>query len=222
MDDRKSVLVQEKHLKASFGSKLRNWPWVTLTLIAVSWLLYLPNEGQLMHYLRKSDNGLLVIFVAHPVFHIDLAHILGNTIGLLIVGTLIESWMATGSRHRILAKCYLVSLGSTYLFWKVVSNHSWFPPVGLSGMISSGVPFLLLYYLLSPVSSMRLGGWNKLAPIGIGFAFASLVLSDPSGLTGLSRIQAEYANKIHFSCFMIAFCIALRPAIERAQTIYRN
>jgi len=148
-----------------------------------------------------------VAVLLHPIFHISMAHLVGNTIfGLAVVGTLIETWMIQLRhlfRYGILLCCYLVSLGVTCLVWA----ESGTPAIGLSGVVFAAVPFTFFYYVTFS-DRIDLIGLSVFAPIGIGFSIAALVLPIVAGITEMGHTVISESSMLHLLATIPSFVIA--------------
>lgn len=142
--------------------------------------------------------GQVLAFLLHPIIHVSVAHLLGNTIfGLIIIGVLVESWMRLlkrRARYTIFLICYLVSLGVGCMSW--ISPLGGHPPLGSSGLIFAMLPFTVFYYL-AYCGRIRFDGLNRFAPIGIGFVAAFLVLPFVIGFTETGNLMVSHSAELH-------------------------
>jgi len=194
---------------------------VTWALLIGSWLFFLAPKNLLLYPLMESDNNLLLLWIFHPIIHVGFPHILGNTIGLLFIGTLIEKWMSARLRFRYLtfAMCYLISLAVWYVL-VIFRSSERIALVGLSALLYSGLPFLLFNYLRSS-DPVQVEGERKLVPIGIGFMMASLLLPVLSRRAYSSYINIDLSMEAHLFAFSLAFDVsACSFLIERMRNRY--
>lgn len=177
---------------------VKKFPWVTVTLVVASWVFYfLVGRYEYSWIWGWEIDVLMVRFVFHPVLHSNSGHLLGNTV-FLLAGGLIESWMMFTRKIRwgILFLCYLISLDISLLGWIALTpTHR--PPVGLSGMISAALAFLLVYCWMFR-RRIRFRGWNGLALVGTLLLLASLVWNTVNIVTGVfaGLYDPEYLYQI--------------------------
>ena len=125
---------------------LRRVPWGTIALVAASVLFFYLALPPLREWLESDPTGKMVSLLIHPLIHENEDHLWGNIFfGLLIAGTLIESWMThltQRSRWSILLTCYVISLTVSLGDWIVTGRIG----VGTSDLAFAGLAFCLIYY----------------------------------------------------------------------------
>jgi len=212
---------------------LRKLPPVATALIVLSWICYGLNRvsfDELLNSALKDSTGQIIVFLLHPIVHMDLNHLFQNFLGIFISGSLIELSMTDLKRivrYGMLTYCYLVSLAVSYLEWAKPSEFIDFPnlfPVGLSGIIFAALPFALFHYLSFP-SRMRAKNLHALGPIGIGFLLGALMFPFLSVLyeRGLNLALLPRPAFLHLYAFLPSAVLAyLLFVVLRPRRIFQS
>ena len=109
-----------------------------------------------------------VAFLLHPIIHLNWGHLFLDAVLALIVGIMLERWAVLGFKSRLLifGLCYFSSLTAVHMKWTYI-GPTLDLTLGLSGMISAAIPFLVFYFWFFR-KQLRFSGWNTLSPIGLG------------------------------------------------------
>jgi len=168
-------------------------PFLTIALMTFSVLYFFT--------LRNPPPNKFLEWVLSPIIHRDEVHIAGNLEGIAIAGCLVELWVARSYRERceLFLMAYAISMGMSSARWRYFGE----PSIGLSLCIFLFLAFALYHYC---VSTQTLRGFQKVAPVGIGFLFGYLVVQFVSDwlLNGFS--QAVNTDWQHF--FAVLFGLA--------------
>jgi len=206
---------------------------VTTALIILSWICYGLKQApfdRLLSSALKNPTGQIIVFLLHPIVHMDFNHLSQNFLGIFISGSLIELSMTDLKRvvrYGMLTYCYLVSLAVSYSEWAKPSEFIDSPnlfPVGLSGIIFAALPFALLYYLSFP-RRMRVKGLHVLGPIGIGFLLGALMFPFLSVLyeRGLNLALLPRPAFLHLYAFLPSVVLAyLLFVVLRPRRIFQS
>jgi membrane associated rhomboid family serine protease len=131
----------------------------------------------------------------------------------VILGSLVETWMAPLSRKRhvvIFGLSYLVSFLFVLVAWIAFGSE---PGIGASGMVFAILGFVVYYYYAFP-NLLQLQGRRRHAPLLIGIVLAPLIISlftfVPASHIGFQLQVAVtlYTFAIHWICFIFAFFAA--------------
>jgi hypothetical protein len=154
---------------------LKNLPYATLTLSASIYILTYHVWAGRVIALPLPVGRYDFVDLLHPVILSQGYDFLSNILLLLVAGTLIESWMIISRkwRLRILGLCYFASLAS------IAVEKYFLPPnqgvvLGPSRLISAGLGFILIYYILFR-RDIRFNSLGVFAPIGVGLLIWPLV-----------------------------------------------
>jgi membrane associated rhomboid family serine protease len=187
--------LQKCSLSSALGS-LKNVPYATIGFIVLNCLIF---WFGLLSWVKPNSIERLLL---HPFIHADLPHIVGNLVfGVVVVGTLIESWMMKLRRivrYGILVYSYLISLTVVAIWWLKTGVVL----VGSSGVILAGLAVAVAYYQVFH-NQLTVRGWNALGPVGVGFGCAFLAQFFLRGLLG---IEAENSF-VHVSVFALSFLV---------------
>jgi hypothetical protein len=176
-------------------------PWVTLFLLSASVGFYYLGSGILGTWVDSGQT--MPIWLVHPIIHNSIVHLVGNLVGLGILGTLVESWMVElpwKTRMWIM----LFSVFLSYCISLLPSIFAARPPaVGLSAIVSALLPFTASYYAMG-LNRRTSGGLNRFAPIGIGFMFALFVSPLIQGLQESGLLYVSMETELHLLAFAVS------------------
>jgi len=154
---------------------MRNLPYVTIILVGTIYVLTYHVWAGRAIVLPLPVGRYDFVDLLHPVILTQGYDFLSNALLLLVAGTLIESWMIISRkwRLRILGLCYFASLASiTVEKYFLAPNQG--PFVGPSRLISAGLGFILIYYVLFR-KHIHFNSLGVFAPIGVGLLIWPLI-----------------------------------------------
>jgi membrane associated rhomboid family serine protease len=116
---------------------------IPFRLVFIMWLVFVIQfvNGYDLSFLGvkpRTVEGLIGIFTA-PMVHADLLHLLGNTLPVLFLGSILFYFYGRVS-HRVFFTCYLLTNLLVWLFSPNVSYH-----IGASGLVYGLSAFLILF-----------------------------------------------------------------------------
>ena len=188
----------------------RKLPLVTTGLLIVSYVASYSTHFATIFPLWIGELNTVLIFL-HPFFHLSVGHLVFDTVLWLVAGTLLEKWTMLSRKNWgiVFIFCYLASLTATYMKWKYVGPRL-VQGLGLSGMISATVPFLLFYCLFF-CKEIRTRELTIVAPFGVGILFWFVIGPLFGGVTTTdtwSLIQLGDTSVLH----LLAFAFSSVPA----------
>lgn len=152
---------------------------VTLLFIGIPWIVYLINNKLLGGILSYGIEPRTVEFTQlfgisfSWLFHLNYEHILGNTLGLIMVLPVIA--LMEKRPYLIIALCTILGGFFTWCFGTSNTSH-----IGASGMI-----FALIGFIFSAATVGK--AWRYLIPLVLGFSNYWYILS--SGLIPQSEVS---------------------------------
>lgn len=163
-----------------FAARLRDQVFFIFSLVGVLWLIevadvLLSQNLEVMGGIKpRQASGLIGIPLA-PFLHGDWAHLMANTIPLIVLGGLV---IVSSSRARFVGVSCIIALSAglgTWLFAKSGTYH-----IGASSLIFGYLGFLLWRAWLG-----RSFGWTLIAILA-GILYGSLIISLLRSEAGIS------------------------------------
>lgn len=153
--------------RSQIASGVLRFPMVTVFVIIVAVACFIAG--------LNSPSNMISYLPLCPFIHLNLVHILGNLVGIVIMGSIVELWVCpTSQGERILL--FLLAYGISVGLSTVRFLQAGLPSVGLSDMLYVLLGFAVCYQL---EFSRRLHRPSRLALAGIGvivlITFYSLV-----------------------------------------------
>lgn len=199
-------------------ASVRKLPLVTIGLLIISYVVTYSTDfaRSLPHWVGNQDTVLLFL---HPFFHVSTGHIVFDTVLWLVAGTLAERWITFTRNKQIMMfiTFYLSSLAAYGL-----ANYIKPYPVevlGLSGLISAAIPFLLFYlwFFQEEISTKKL---TIAASFGVGMLFWFIIgpILNWTLSTNLSFGKLDNTSLFH----SLTFICSLFPAFLLLRKQHRD
>jgi len=189
---------------------VKNLPYVTIVILVVAYIISDLGFIALPLSFAGYDPWMLV----HPFLHINKMQLFENGVMFFMVGALIESWMILRHRYRylILVLCYFSILVAANVRTMLSGQSSSFGVItlelaGLSGMVSAGLAFLLVYSMLYR-KRVRFDGVSAFVPVGI--------------LLFLGFTPLLYSPAIYVSHNLLVFSVSLALAVVVLTTLQKR
>jgi membrane associated rhomboid family serine protease len=143
--------------------------WLVVSMAAVMWVVEVidrVDHGQLERYgIRPRSEGGLVGLVTAPFLHVSFAHLIGNTIPFLVLGSLI----ALSGVIRVLAVTAIVALVGGLGTWLIAPANT--DHIGASGVVFGYAAYLVARGAFSKSATHIFGGLIVLAVYGTTLLF---------------------------------------------------
>ena len=121
--------------------QLRHVPWMTVTLFVMVCSIHLLtrwfNDPEAVREMYGIDFGNAITYISHAFIHADMFHITGNTVGLLIFGSVAEAQIGRRWYGPILLLSILAGSVGALLFHEVAGARPGDRVVGLSAAVSA-------------------------------------------------------------------------------------
>ena len=175
--------------------QLRHIPWMTLTLFVMLWTIHLLTRWfgnpEATRDALGVDFGNVITYITHAFLHADLVHIGGNTLGLLIFGSIAEAQVGRRWYGVIVLLGTLAGPVGALLFHQVAEVHLDERLIGFSAV--TGAMFIVAIGAIA----IHWGWGRKLSLITLMFlclvfiaAIAELWHGGPETITYLSAAVA--------------------------------
>ena len=121
--------------------QLRHVPWMTVALSVIVWSIHLLtrwfNDPEAAREMYGIDFGNAISYFSHAFIHADILHIAGNTVGLLIFGSVAEAQVGRRWYGAILFLSILAGSVGALLFHEFAGTRPDDSVIGLSAAVSA-------------------------------------------------------------------------------------
>ena len=121
--------------------QLRHVPWMTVALVLMVWSIHLLtrwfNDPEAVREMFGIDFSNAISYISHAFIHADILHITGNTVGLLIFGSVAEAQVGRRWYGAILFLSILAGSVGALLFHEFAGTRPDDRVIGLSVAVSA-------------------------------------------------------------------------------------